>query len=533
MLPPTHPCLATFSGPSIPQLTLFPFRFLTPSVLTFFRPSQFWVLTTQPLFFFSFSSRFRLTAAFPMPVSALASSVSSFSPAWFPVPSFQIPVLSFTVRFLSLFPVSLPQPFHRCLPSVFTFGIFHFRLSFFRPFVFRFQLLSLLFFFSPSSRFRLTAAFPVPVSALASSVSSFSPAWFPVPSFQIPVLSSTVGFLSPYPDSLPQLFLRCLPCALAFGLSPSAPLPFVRVPSGSGYLASVSSFPLSSRFHLTAISSVRPFHFRFFGFPRSFRPGFPCLLSRFFVLGLSVCFLSPFPDSLPQLFLRCLPCAFAFGLFPFIRLSFVRLFSGSGYSASVSSFPLSSRFHLTVISSVRPFHFRFFGFPRSFRPGFPCLLSRFFVLGSLFVSFHPSRLRSHSCSTDASLLLSLLGFPLSSVFFRPLPFGSDYSAFRSFFSLLPVFPCRRFLRCCPFALRLPRSSSSVRPVAMPLFRFWYSAYCASFLPRCLASQWLLQRLGLPCGLGLFTFAFALGSGYLASGFLPFGFFPFAVSLGNV
>ena len=71
----------TFSGPSIPRLTPLPFRFLTSAVLAFFRPPQFWILTTQPLFCLSFSSRFRLTAAFPVPASALASAVSPFSPA--------------------------------------------------------------------------------------------------------------------------------------------------------------------------------------------------------------------------------------------------------------------------------------------------------------------------------------------------------------------------------------------------------------------------------------------------------------------
>ena len=39
-----------------------------------------------------------------------------------------------------------------------------------------------------------------------------------MPSFQVPVLGLADGFLSPFPDSLPQLFLRCLPYALAFGL---------------------------------------------------------------------------------------------------------------------------------------------------------------------------------------------------------------------------------------------------------------------------------------------------------------------------
>ena len=97
--------------------------------------------------------------------------LSPFSPTWFPVSSVSVLVLGFAVRFLSPFPASLPQLFHRCLPS----GIFHFRSASFRLLLFRFRLLSPLFFLSFSSRFRLTAAFPVPVSALASSVSPFSP----------------------------------------------------------------------------------------------------------------------------------------------------------------------------------------------------------------------------------------------------------------------------------------------------------------------------------------------------------------------
>ena len=159
------------------------------------------------------------------------------------------------------------------------------------------------------------------------------------------------------------------------------------------------------------------------------------------VLGFADGFLSPLPDSLPQLFLRCLPCALAFGLSPFLPLPFVCFRSGSGYSALC--FFLSSLFPFpphSGSSSVPPLrlstswllHFR--------STRFPVLPFRFFVLGSLFVSFHPSRLRSHSCSTGASLLLSLSGFLLTSAFFRPLPSGSDYSAFRSFLSLLPVLP---------------------------------------------------------------------------------------------
>ena len=138
---------------------------------------------------------------------------------------------------------------------------------------------------------------------------------------------------------------------------------------------------------------------------------------------LPVCFLSPFPDSLPQLFLRCFPCALAFGLFPFPSAFFRPLLFR--FRLLSLCFFLSSFFPFSPSQWVffgAPFRFRFFGFPRSFRPSFPCLLSRFFVLGSLFVSFHPSRFRSHSCSTGASLLLSPSGFPLSSAFFLPLPF---------------------------------------------------------------------------------------------------------------
>ena len=56
-----------------------PFRFLTPAVFAFFRPLQFWVLTTQPLFL-----------PFPfLPVSASQwlpqCSALTFAPAVFPV----------------------------------------------------------------------------------------------------------------------------------------------------------------------------------------------------------------------------------------------------------------------------------------------------------------------------------------------------------------------------------------------------------------------------------------------------------------
>ena len=75
-------------------------------------------------------------------------------------------------------------------------------------------------------------------------------------------------------------------------------------------------------------------------------------------------------------------------------------------------------------------------------PVHSCLVSRAFFPGSwysasLFVSFHPSPIRSHSCSSGACLLLSLLAFSVP----LPFPFGlfcfpSGYSALCFFLSAL-------------------------------------------------------------------------------------------------
>ena len=146
---------------------------------------------------------------------------------------------------------------------------FPFRFAFFRPLRFQFLLLSLCFFLSslfPSPSHSDFLGAPFPLSFLW--LSPFFPTWFPVSSLPVLRTRLSVCFLSPFPDSLPQLFLRCLPCAFAFGLFPSALLSFVRFASGSGYSASVSSFPLSSRLRLTVAfpvpasalaSSVSPF----------------------------------------------------------------------------------------------------------------------------------------------------------------------------------------------------------------------------------------------------------------------------------
>ena len=71
--------LSGFSGLNFFPLSLLSVDFLTPAVFAFFRPRQFWVLTTQPLFL-----------PFPfLPVSAsqrlLQCTVSAFASYVFPV----------------------------------------------------------------------------------------------------------------------------------------------------------------------------------------------------------------------------------------------------------------------------------------------------------------------------------------------------------------------------------------------------------------------------------------------------------------
>ena len=176
-----HPCLLLSFLASLGRpfhgSSPFPFRFLTPAVFAFFRPLQFWVLTTQPLFlpfpFFPIPPHSGFLSA-PLSLSLLRSS--PFFPAWFPVHSFPVPVLSFAVRFLSPFPDSLPRPFLRCSLPAFAFRVFRFPSASFRPLLFRFRLLSLLFLPFRSSRFRLTVASPVRPSAFASWLSPFFPA---------------------------------------------------------------------------------------------------------------------------------------------------------------------------------------------------------------------------------------------------------------------------------------------------------------------------------------------------------------------
>ena len=79
LFPFVLPC---FAPTAVPQVLAFCFRFRPfPFLFRFLSSASSPVLITQPSVFLSFSSRFHLSAVSPLPVSAFASSVSSFSPA--------------------------------------------------------------------------------------------------------------------------------------------------------------------------------------------------------------------------------------------------------------------------------------------------------------------------------------------------------------------------------------------------------------------------------------------------------------------
>ena len=144
-----------------------------------------------------------------------------------------------------------------------------------------------------------------------------------MPSFRVPVLGFPVCFLLPFPDSLPQLFLRCLPYALCFRSFPFRSA-FFRLLLFRFWLLSLLCF-LSAFFPFLPHSGSAVCQLRLS--LCWFSPFFKNPVSRVFLCGsrtqLSVSFLSSFPASLPQLFHRCLPYALNFRYFP-LRSAFFR-----------------------------------------------------------------------------------------------------------------------------------------------------------------------------------------------------------------
>ena len=157
----------------------------------------------------------------------------------------------------------------------------------------------------------------------------------------------------------------------------------------------------------------------------------------------------PFPLPLTAVSFGSLPLLFGFPLrfpvassfFPFTTSAFASFVSGSGYSASCSSFQPSAGSASQWLSQRPELTFRFLRiFP--FRSAwFPIRTSGSAYSALLFVPFRSSPLRSHSRSTGAAFSFGILLpiFPASSM--RPLALRPPAFAFlRSPFAFAPVLP---------------------------------------------------------------------------------------------
>ena len=132
------------------------------------------------------------------------------------------------------------------------------------------------------------------------------------------------------------------------------------------------------------------------------------------------------------------------------------------------------------------------------------LCSRFFVLGVLFVSFHPSRFRSHSCSTGASLRFRFrfssglsACFPVSFDPFSPL-LTTQPSALS--FPFFPFSPGSGSFGACLSAFRSACFHASLSALVLSFLHF-----LSTF--SCFASQWLRSVVILPISLPDFPLGF--------------------------
>ena len=273
------------------------------------------------LFFLSALRRFRLPVAFPAPRSHLSVPPDLPLPCRLVShPAFRFRLFGFPVCSLSLFPASLPQPFHRC--SAFS-GFFS--PSAVRPCV---QSLSVSCFGFPlRTRFRfllfLSFAFPsvFPWASLRPSTAlrfCFHPAFAVLPlRFRPFRIFATQSPFLPFPSSAFRLTVASgLPSALPFAFF--APVLSLRFP------AFVS--PLRSALHFRSASFPRlPFRFAFtwfFSRPSvPFRVRLPGRLRLRYSVPLL--FLSPLTPS-PHSGCWCL-LAFPLGFRPSPSLPSVRI----------------------------------------------------------------------------------------------------------------------------------------------------------------------------------------------------------------
>ena len=198
-----------------------PLLFLTPAVFAFFRPLQFWVLTTQPLFLlFGFlhasASQWLLRCSF-------ASFVAPVFPLPFRLISHPFRSIPLT-QLRCMFPFALPCFAPTAVSQVLVFFPVS-SVTLFPTFVFLCLMLSFVRFrlsrssYSAFSLFRSASSLThlAPVSFGAPQLLSllrfprFPSSGFPSALFRLCLLGSLPRFLSSFPTSLPQPFRWCLP----------------------------------------------------------------------------------------------------------------------------------------------------------------------------------------------------------------------------------------------------------------------------------------------------------------------------------
>ena len=189
-----------------------------------------------------------------------------------------------------------------------------------------------------------------------------------------------------------------------------------------------------------------------------------------------------------------------------------------GYSASCSSFQPSIGSASQWLSQRPALSSRFLRiFP--FHPvWFPIQSFRFCLFGLLFVSFHPSLLRSHSRSTGAHVQSpSFPPAPFRVFSCRPLPFVHVRFRARLLSSLFLPFPSSTFSLTAGPVCFLFRHSLRLFPCGLPAFGT--QPCCNSFLHRPFASQRLPSSADpartFLCLFRSFPLACALGSVYSA------------------
>ena len=254
----------------------------------------------------------------------------------------------------------------------------------------------------------------------------FSPlpfAWFLMHPFTVLVLRTTVRFLSPFPDSLPQLFLRCLLLVLTFRIVRLAFIFFRPCPLDFRLLSFLFLPFCSSRCHLTAVFSMHPFHFHFQDLPVTL-----CLISHAFLHGSLTRLYCWFLFVLPCFAPAAVPQAIPFWISSWGQMhDFCFLSSTSAlashYLALCFFRSISSCFRLTVTSSVLVFHFRFLRLPLYLSPNLLWLPSRFLYLAFCLFLFALPWFTPTAVSQVIPLCFRFRDFPLPVHFLSSVSFS--------------------------------------------------------------------------------------------------------------